>query len=288
VWLPSLRHYDDEDGERCPSLARPWSRNYPQPKVTAGDVYRALWRYSALIIVLTAACIVTAWYVASQQTKTYEAWTLMRIEYPSSSDPGSRLDALEAGERLATTYASIIESGALDRDVARIVAPRLREPGASGVELSASEVEGLEMLRVASRSANPVTAAVTANAVPQALRGLVQQNDDSRESIVVLRAATTPSSAVDPQIGLTVAVAAVLALIFNGALALLLELFRDRLPEPDELEEVAEHPILATVPALRLGRLPHEELKPPDPRGEVLTTRQTGGRPGPEETGSDG
>ena len=238
--------------------------------MTVGDVYRALWRYGALILALTAACVVTTWYVASQQTKTYEAATLLRLQYPSTADPGSELEALEAGERLALAYANVIESGALDRRVAAAV-PRLSGPGASSVELSASEVEGLEMLRVAAQSSDPATAAVAANAVPQALRELVRDTEASRGSIVVLRAATLPTSPVAPRIGLTIVLAALLALIFNSALALFLEVFRDRLPEPDELEQLAGQPILATVPALRLRRLATDDLKASSQGDGVLT-----------------
>ena len=36
--------------------------------------------------------------------------------------------------------------------------------------------------------------------------------------------------------------------------SLLIELFRDRLPEPDELGQALGHPVLATIPTLRLHR----------------------------------
>jgi len=268
-------------------LARPSPPNYPHRRLTVGDVYRALWRYSALILALTVACVVTAWYVASQQTKTYEATTLLRLQFPTSADPGSELEALEAGERLAIAYANVVESGALDRRVVLAAAAGLSGRESSSFDLSASELEGLEMLRVAARSSDPTTAAVAANTVPQALRGLIRDTEASRGSIVVLRAATVPKSPVAPRIGLTIALAALLALIFNGALALFIEVFRDRLPEPDELEQLAGHPILATVPALRLRRLASDEPRTGLPTDGVLTGPPSEGQTGPRDSGRD-
>ncbi len=74
------------------------------------------------------------------------------------------------------------------------------------------------------------------------------------ERIVTVKAATT-SSRVSRHLPLNVAIALVLGLIFSGALALLIELFRDRLPEADELEQTLGHPVLATIPNLRLHRM---------------------------------
>ena len=71
---------------------------------------------------------------------------------------------------------------------------------------------------------------------------------------MTVKAATT-SSRVSRHLPLNVAIALVLGLIFSGALALLIELFRDRLPEADELEQTLGHPVLATIPNLRLHRM---------------------------------
>jgi hypothetical protein len=51
---------------------------------------------------------------------------------------------------------------------------------------------------------------------------------------------------------LKLTIALLVALIFNGALALLIELFRDRLPEAEQLGPDVGAPVLATIPTLRL------------------------------------
>jgi polysaccharide biosynthesis transport protein len=247
--------------------------------LTAGDVYRALWRYSALIVALTAACVLTAWYVASEQTKTYEASTLLRFQFPPRPDAESELDAFEAGERLALAYADVVDSGAIDERVRRIAVATAPQLGDSSIDLSADELDGLEMMRVFAQSDDPATAALVANAVPKALRGLIRDTDASRASVVVVRPASNPDSPVAPRVGLTLAVAALLALIFNGALALLLEVFRDRLPEPEELEDVAGTAVLATVPTLRLHRLDSDEPEATERRDAPEVLGRSGAAP---------
>jgi capsular polysaccharide biosynthesis protein len=242
--------------------------------VTAGDVYRALWRHKFFIAALTAIFVGATWYVTSQETRTYEASTLARVqERPPSSDP-------TATALLAQTYAELISSGALNDEIRALLARCSRvnstpsrsaraatrrmcnSLGTSGgrvalrrvseVELSGSPVEDLDLLSITARSRNPTSAMVVANATPHALRTFIRSTGAPSEQIVIAKAATTPSSPVSRQLPLKLAIALMLGLIFNGALALLLELFRDRLPESDELGQAVGHPVLATIPTLRL------------------------------------
>ena len=243
--------------------------------MTAGDVYRALWRYRVVIVALTAACVAVAWYATSLQTKTYEASSLLRVQR-AAFDPSTELAALQAGERLALTYSSIVESGSLDGRIERLVGPSLRDE-ASAVDLSANRVEELEMFRVAARSDDPDTAAIVANAVPAALRDLIRDTDASRASVVVLNPATTPTSPVAPTTRLNVALAFLVGLIFNSALVLLFEVFRDRMPEPDELGEAVGQPVLATVPSVRLRRLTSDEQQVATQPQEILSAPRADG-----------
>jgi hypothetical protein len=88
---------------------------------------------------------------------------------------------------------------------------------------------------------------------------------------------------------LKIAIAVMFGLIFNGALALLLELFRDRLPEPDELGQALGRPVLATIPNLRLhdaatlaaARQGPISVPTEQSRDGEGSTRTTGPRAGP-------
>jgi hypothetical protein len=124
----------------------------------------------------------------------------------------------------------------------------------SKVKLSAAEVQDLDLLSITARSTSPRRALFAAAAAPDALRSFILKTAPSSERIVTVKLATT-SSRVSRHLPLNVAIAIVLGLIFSGALALLIELFRDRLPEADELEQTLGHPVLATIPNLRLHRM---------------------------------
>jgi len=255
--------------------------------VTAGDVYRALWRQRYLIVVLTAVFVGTMWYVTSRQTRPYEASTLVRVrERPA--DAGNASTALLAATTLAQTYSKIIGSGALRGEIETLVAKCVGGTPSSGaasstkgagrpsscawlgdtrgrriaprkiseVELSGSPVQDLDLLSITTRSVSPTNAMIAANAVPLALRSFIRKSGSVSEQIVTVKAATLPSSPLSRQWPLKIGIAVLLGLVLNGALALLIELVRDRFPEPDELERALGHPILATVPTLRLHQVP--------------------------------
>jgi capsular polysaccharide biosynthesis protein len=263
--------------------------------VTAGDVYRALWRHKLLIAVLTAVCVGATGYLTSLQTQTYEASTLVRAQERGVA-AGNASAALQASQDLAQTYAKMISSGALTDDVQRLVAacvkrsrPSLQEPSGtrtpgavscgwlgrkrarqvvlrdiSKVKLSAEPVQDLPLLTLTARSKKPTSALIVADAAAPALRELIRSTAPASERVVTVKAATE-SSPVSRHLGLNIAIALMLGLIFNGALALVIELFRDRLPEPDQLEQALGYPVLATIPVLRLHRLevpPHEATQP--------------------------
>jgi len=222
--------------------------------LTAGDVYRALWRHKFFILVLTAVCVAAAWYATSLQERTYEASTLVRIQQ-RTADSGETLAALQASERIARTYAKIIGSDALRGQIAGRVAGKIPLGEVSKVKVSAEPVEDLGLLWISARSEDPAGAAIVANAVPPVLRTFSQNTGAVRDQIVTIKPATTPSSPAAPSTSLNVGLALLLALVFNSALVLLFEMFRDRLPESDELGQELGYPVLATIPTLRLRRV---------------------------------
>jgi capsular polysaccharide biosynthesis protein len=225
---------------------------YPQG-LTAGDVYRALWRHKLLIVVLTAVFVGATWYATSLQSRRYEASTLVRIQ------PGYRgtdpLSAIQASERIAQTYAKIIDAGALDARIKALVSRQISPQELSGVSLSGHPVQNLELMWISARSKDPTPAMIVANAAPKALGDFIQHVGTFGDEAVAVKRATIPSTPISPRTTWNVAIALVLGLIFNSALALLIEAFRDRLPEPEELGEDVGYPILATIPTLRLRRV---------------------------------
>ena len=166
------------------------------------------------------------------------------------------------------------------------VAPRK----VSEVRLSGSPVQGVDLLSIAARSKGPANATIAANAAPWALRAFIRRTGSGTERVVLVNAATKPTSPVSRQLPLKIAIAVMFGLIFNGALALLLELFRDRLPEPDELGQTLGRPVLATIPTLRLHQASRFAAARHEPSSVSMeqsrdgegSIRTTGPRVGPE------
>jgi hypothetical protein len=154
--------------------------------------------------------------------------------------------AARARSALRRTYLTACGSMGVTR---RLQAPPIK---VSQVHLSASPVQDLDLLSIGARSRSRRDATTAANSAPWALRAFIRKSGSLTEKIVTVKPAVVPSSPVSRQLPLKLAIALMLGLIFNGALALLLELFRDRLPEPEQVGLEVGVPLLATIPSLRL------------------------------------
>jgi capsular polysaccharide biosynthesis protein len=234
--------------------------------LTAGDVYRALWRHRFFIVVLTAVFVGAAWYVTSRQARTYEATALVRVQ-ERGPNAGDAAGALQAAQSLAQTYAKIIDSGALKKEINKLVVDRPALRRVSEVTLSASAAQDSPLLTITARSRNPASATIVGDAAPRALSKFIRRTGPRSEQIVAVE--TKSSSPVSRHMALKLAIAIVIGLIFNSALALLIELFRDRLPKPDELGQAVGHPVLATIPTLRLN-----PIAPPAASPETEAVRE--------------
>lgn len=214
------------------------------------DVYRALWRHRLLIIGLTVLTGVVAYVVTSQQTKIYEATALVRIQQKITT-ANDAFGSLELGTRLAQTYAKIVETKAIDR---RVAASLQGVVPASEINLSAKPVPEVELLQVSARSQSPTHAALVANQATAALKSFVNDTGTLRDQIIVIDRASVPDSPVSPRVKLVVALAVLLGLILNAALALVADLFADRMPDATDIETVFGRPLLAMIPSLSLAK----------------------------------
>ena len=213
----------------------------------AADVYRSLWRHRWFITTLTLLAAVAAYVFSSAQPNVYETSGLIRIQQRITS-PNDAFGSLELGKRLAQTYAHIVNTNAIRQQV-RTALPDLDY---SEIYVYAEPVGDVELLRVTARSESPATAARVANATTAALRDFVGTTGELRDQIVVIDRAGVPDTPISPRPLSTTMLMIVLALLFNGALALLRDFLSDRLPSIEEIEEKFGKPVLATVPPLSL------------------------------------
>jgi capsular polysaccharide biosynthesis protein len=217
----------------------------------AGEVYAALWRRRMIIVLLTIMAGIAAFVWSQTQPTIYQADALVRIQQRAASpdDVFGSVGSLELGERLAQTYAQIVETRSMTQRVGNALSGDVPR---GEISISASPVGNVELLRVSAQSEDPQAAAVVANATTAALRRFIAETGTLRDQIVVVDRATAPDFPILPTTKRNVAIAILLALIFNCALALGLEFFADRLPEMDQWEDRFGRPVLATVPTLNL------------------------------------
>jgi capsular polysaccharide biosynthesis protein len=180
-------------------------------------------------------------------------------------------ESLQASQELAETYAKIVDSGALDGRIRRILGSQVPAHAPGSFSVSANPVQNVELVWLTARSRLPVDAKRVANAVPAALREFIHSTSVSRDQIVAVKPAAVPTSPASPDKTLDLAVAVLLGLIFNSALVLLIDRLSDRLP--DDLESSLGYPVIATIPALNLVSI-DPESRPVSPAG----VRETGVR----------
>jgi capsular polysaccharide biosynthesis protein len=231
-------------------LSAPGATDSLDATVGPADVYRALWRHKWFVVIFTAALAAGAWALTAREQKIYEASTLVRVQQ-EVQDPGQALGALEAGQRLAMTYARIVETAAMRTRI------RAALDGAvpyDEIDVSASAVSDLELVSIAARSPEPRTAQLVANAAPTALRHFIADTSTASDRVVTLQPAKLPTEPVSPNMKLTLVLAVLIGLVFNGALALLIEIFGDRVPAGEELERLTGRPILTQIPVIPAQR----------------------------------
>jgi capsular polysaccharide biosynthesis protein len=119
---------------------------------------------------------------------------------------------------------------------------------------------------ITARSPSPERAAQVANAAPKALQAFIRQSSTKADRVITVERASVPANPAFPRLKLNLALALLLGLIFNGALALLIEVLGDRVHDADEVERLTGQPILTTVPNLHFRRNPL--LAEPEQGGE--------------------
>ncbi|MEP6811375.1 MAG: Wzz/FepE/Etk N-terminal domain-containing protein [Actinomycetota bacterium] len=237
------------------------------------DVYRALWRRRFLIAILTIATVATTYVAVSNQTKVYKSTTLIRVQQ-QSGDPNQAGTALGIAQHLAQTYAQIASTDAIANRVFRALNGRVPR---SAVHLSAQPVQDLELLYISATSSDPNQAALVANTAATQLGNFIRQQPPGlRDQIEVVNPAGVSSAPISPRVKLSLIIALLAGLIFNGGLALLIEFLADRLPDVDDLEALTGKPVLATVPPLTFRSANMDRLQQrlaeasQDPEGEIV------------------
>jgi capsular polysaccharide biosynthesis protein len=225
------------------------------------DVYRALWRRKFLIISLTILVVAGAYYLTKRETKLYTASTLVRVQQRVDNS-GEAFLALQTGGRLAQTYANIAASHAI---ASRIYSKLGKQISPGDVSVAGAQVQDLELMRISATNAFPARAQMIANAAPGALEDFIRSTGTKSDHIIVVDPAGLPATPSSPNVKLNVMMALLLALVFNGALAILIEVLGDRVGNAQTLERIIGKPVLAVFPELALTTHREQEYTAPEP-----------------------
>jgi capsular polysaccharide biosynthesis protein len=236
------------------------------------DVYQALWRHKIFIVLMTVLMVGVTWFATSAQTRIYESSALVRVQQ-KITDPTQSVGALTAGGLLAQTYANIVTTKSIAN---RISAATGRRISPNEVDVSASPVNNLDLLWVKARSSSPRVAEIVAGAAPRALEKFIRQTGTLRDQVITVQPAALPTHPVKPNLKFNLTVALLLALIFNSALALLIDMFSDRAKDLDELERITGLSVLATVPKLSFSGRSGVEVLPVTGSGQPATAGNGG------------
>jgi receptor protein-tyrosine kinase len=222
--------------------------------MTTADVYRALWRYRLAIVGVTIGAAVAAFFVVSRQQSVYEASTLVRIQQ-QITDPSQSLGALATGQKLAQTYADIVETSTVAASIAASSDGHLQLADVAG-HVHGSPVQDLDLLWIRVRSPSPAFAARAANAAPAALRRFIHRTGTLHEHVITAQRASVPSAPIEPRVMRSVVLVFVTFLLLNCGLALVIHTLRDPVGTSEQLHQVTSLPLLGTVPRLQLDPAP--------------------------------
>lgn len=189
-----------------------------------------------------------AWFITAHQQKIYEASTLVRIQ-ERVVNPNQVIPGLQTSAQPAQTYGHIVQTYSIRQRISELLNGRISP---DDVDIKGSPVEDLDLLWITASSPIPAEAALAANAAPRALQSFIRNTKTVGDEVVTVQEAGVPAKPTRPNLTLNLIVALLIGLILNGALALLVELLGDPLPDTDELEDLTGYPVLATIPNLKL------------------------------------
>jgi capsular exopolysaccharide synthesis family protein len=245
---------------------------------------RQAWRRRWVLLAVVVLIPLAAYLLTARQAKVYEASTLLKVA-PQNINVSNQITFSSSG---ATETATIIKTTGVARFAARQLGESPDSAGALLGKISTSvEGEGTDagFLRITARDSDPQQAARIANAfaasiaqtrtndaigqVDASIAALEKQGsgDPATRAVVaqqlqelrtaraslngttqVIEPASAPSSPISPHPGRNAKIGFVLALLLAAGLVPLLDAVDRRLREPEDLEELADVPLLGSIP----------------------------------------
>lgn len=206
-------------------------------------LWRRKWVLALTFVVITTATAVIAKSLPPVYSATSTLWV--------TEDRGTAaLDAAQAGELLARTYADVADSPILAAQVTNVLPFRM----SVGDVLGAMEFEPVaetQLLKITAEDRDPGRARILANTYASEFIAYSEARlgDTARSKIAVADRASTPTQPERPKPTAYTLVAAMFALLAGIGLALLFDVLDRRVRSTEELERLLPVPALAHVPS---------------------------------------
>jgi capsular exopolysaccharide synthesis family protein len=240
---------------------------------------RQAWRRRWILLAVIVLLPVGAYLLTERQAKVYQASTLMRVA-PQNITISNTLSFPSSG---VTETATIIRTTGVGRLAARLLGQDPNTGGALTGKISTQilgEDANAGFLRITATDSDPKQAARVANAFASAItqtrtndalgkvdesiaslskQGSSPELDQQLQQLRATRAtlssttqvvepATPPGAPISPHPGRNAKIGFILALLIAAGLVPLLEAMDRRLREPEELEDLADAPLLGSIP----------------------------------------
>ena len=217
------------------------------------ELLRILWRHRLLVVATALIATLATYIVGRSLPDVYSARASLVVS--SEGQAAGDFEATQSAQVLAKTYAELIQS----ENVAREVAARL--PGdESGKELlddmSFEPIEDTRLLVATAEDGTAVGAAALANTYARVFAEITSESlaETTQGSIALADEAIPPDSPIRPRPGLYAAVMFVLSLFAAGGLAVLRERLASRFGTEEEIGPALDLPVLTRIPMTAIDR----------------------------------
>lgn len=206
------------------------------------------------ISAVVAAAVVLGAVIAftALQTPEYQSTNRVFVQTQAGSSVADLSSGVNFASQQITSYADVATTPL-------VLDPVIKElgldtsPAALAGQISTTVPPETLILEITVTDEDPAQAAAIANAVSESLTARVSELEKSGESssveLTVITPASEPSSPTSPSVSRNVAMGIVLALLAGVVVAILRDLLDNRVRRPDDVEKLAEQPVIAAIPA---------------------------------------
>jgi len=251
--LPSPRSRTG-DGQRK-RLARLTARQLRRAPGTSASWSRFLVAHAVWILVVTLAAVGAAYAFANHQTRVYRSTAVVNVEPAAASASSGNPPDMATEENLVGSQA-VLASAARQLHV---------PPATLASGLSVNVPSTTTLLDIGCSGPVPAVAQQRAQAIAQAYvsyrsprpapaRGRAPAPPSTAPTAVLVTPASLPTSPASPKFLIDVAAALIVGLALGIGTAALRDYTDDRPRGPVDLEAQAGAPVLALIPAFRVGR----------------------------------